>query len=601
MSETQPQDRTDQRARGAWATWLVSGLWGIVYAATASKYVQGGDNGEFATLLARGGVAHPPGFPLYVLYLRAVHGLPAASPAHAAALATALLGALSVLMLQRSAIAWGASSRAAILSAALYGGSSLAWHLSTHAEVFAPNALVAVTIAWLAADGGPLRGWRRVGALGLAAGLGLGIHPSIVLTAPLGLYGVYRGLAEDRKWATGAMAGVGALGIGLASYLSILWFARDPDAGWVWRAPDGVTGLVQYFLRKEYGTFQLAAGDQPVMPARHVVHLAAQLVTDLMGLPLICLVAAGKAVWRKRSARVLGRAPVNAIILAFLLAGPVFVSVFNLPLAGIALRVVERFYLLPQILCCLLIALSLDALIPQVLRRLPFAAGLTAAVSAVGVLLHLQAIQQDNGPSVDDYLRDTLAFVAPRALIFGTGDHRLFGFVYAREALGLRQDAQFIDPVFDSPSYRRWVRSTAGLDVPPDRMLSSRDLVAAALKSGRPVYATDLFDRCLQDEFVMWPEGTLLRILPAAAHPPPIRAIEERNLALLNGFQFEGVTERQIDTWAGGVCSDYARPWFLLSQAYGDIGMLRDSARCRGRGLAIFPWYEQVTARAAAQ
>src|SRR5438552_1309526 len=59
-----------------------------LYTTTATRYVLGGDNAEFVALAADGGVAHPPGYPLYVLYLRALHGIPAATPAHAAALAT---------------------------------------------------------------------------------------------------------------------------------------------------------------------------------------------------------------------------------------------------------------------------------------------------------------------------------------------------------------------------------------------------------------------------------------------------------------------------------------------------------------------------------
>src|SRR5690349_19753397 len=85
----------------------VPSIVGIVYFVTAARHVLGGDNGEFATLFARGGVAHPPGFPLYVLWLRALHGIPASSPAHGAASATAILGVATVVVLQRACRAWG--------------------------------------------------------------------------------------------------------------------------------------------------------------------------------------------------------------------------------------------------------------------------------------------------------------------------------------------------------------------------------------------------------------------------------------------------------------------------------------------------------------
>src|SRR5262249_15743297 len=57
-------------------SWLERSWWfGLfataVYAAFASPYVVAPDNAEFATLGALGGVAHPSGYPLYVLWLRA--------------------------------------------------------------------------------------------------------------------------------------------------------------------------------------------------------------------------------------------------------------------------------------------------------------------------------------------------------------------------------------------------------------------------------------------------------------------------------------------------------------------------------------------------
>ncbi|HEX7840175.1 MAG TPA: DUF2723 domain-containing protein, partial [Kofleriaceae bacterium] len=70
----------------------------IAYIAFASPHVVDGDNAEFATLGAIGGRAHPSGYPLYVLWLRMWSWLPG-TPAHAAAIATALLGALAIAVL----------------------------------------------------------------------------------------------------------------------------------------------------------------------------------------------------------------------------------------------------------------------------------------------------------------------------------------------------------------------------------------------------------------------------------------------------------------------------------------------------------------------
>src|ERR1044072_8804462 len=87
--------------------WLL-GLRAIVaYSAVASRYIVDGDNAEFATLGAIGGRAHPSGYPLYVLWLRAWSWLPGATAAHTAALATAILGGLGIAVLHAACRAWG--------------------------------------------------------------------------------------------------------------------------------------------------------------------------------------------------------------------------------------------------------------------------------------------------------------------------------------------------------------------------------------------------------------------------------------------------------------------------------------------------------------
>src|SRR3954471_3237912 len=93
----------------------------VVYAALGSSRIVDGDSAEFATLGALGGRAHPSGYPLYVLWLRLWSWLPGATPAHTAAIATAILGALTVAVLHAACRAWGARPLAATVSVAIVG------------------------------------------------------------------------------------------------------------------------------------------------------------------------------------------------------------------------------------------------------------------------------------------------------------------------------------------------------------------------------------------------------------------------------------------------------------------------------------------------
>src|SRR5690348_12022087 len=84
-----------------------------VYLWIAPPHITGGDNAEYVTLGTIGGVAHPSGYPLYLLWLRAMSWLPAGSPAHATAIATCVLGVAQLLVLHAACRAWGARALAA--------------------------------------------------------------------------------------------------------------------------------------------------------------------------------------------------------------------------------------------------------------------------------------------------------------------------------------------------------------------------------------------------------------------------------------------------------------------------------------------------------
>src|SRR5580704_7073110 len=113
----------------------------VGYALTAPRWILGGDNGEFSSLYATGGIAHPPGYPSMVIWLRLWHWLPTDSPAYGASLATVILGVLAVWTVQRACLAWGASTGATAFASAVYAFSPMAWKMGCHAEVFAMNAM----------------------------------------------------------------------------------------------------------------------------------------------------------------------------------------------------------------------------------------------------------------------------------------------------------------------------------------------------------------------------------------------------------------------------------------------------------------------------
>ena len=308
-----------------------------LYFLTAATTVEGADNGEFCTLFATGGVAHPSGYPLYTLLLRAFAWMPASTPAHGAALVTAGIGLAAVALLYFACRAWGAEPWAAALGATVFGVSPIAWDLATQAEVFSLNAALAAAIVLLAAPLGPAKGRSRVLWLGLLAGLGLSNHHTIVLLAPLGIWAFVRGVRESTETGTSALRtlalGVGALLLGLLPYASLPFAARgDLTTRWVWGDVTTLGGIFDHLRRADYGTTELALHGAPFRPMLQMAALARRLLVDLRVVP--CLVGVGfLAIAGTRSAAVKGtphRFAIASLGAAFLLAGPVFASATNI-------------------------------------------------------------------------------------------------------------------------------------------------------------------------------------------------------------------------------------------------------------------------------
>ena len=596
---------------------LVPWLAGIAYVFTAGPSVLGGDNGELAGLGAVGGVAHPPGYPLYVLVLRAFAWLPASSPAHRAALVTAVVGALAVAALAWAARAWGASRLSAAIAAGLFAFGPLAWTLSTHAEVFALNILCAMLLVGLSCPSAkPPAGSElaRASAIGLVAGLGVSNHHSIVLMAPVALVGLVTALARTRPRAHAARAvlatltAAAAFAVGLLPYAYVLVRARAASAGdaCTWGYPRTVSGLVAHFLRTDYGTFQLGISSAKPEVGAHVLALVERLFVDLFGAPVVLvagLVAAARA--RDRSTPPRAYVPLAALVSSLLLAGPIFAARFNLPAHGLAALVTQRFHLLPLAVACVLLALATDACLraSASARVATFVGFVAPAFLVVRAVISYPDVREHHRPTTELYLRNVLRMVPEGAVILGSGDDLFGGFMYARCALGLRPDVEFIAPhMLLTDWYPPRVDARLGIplvrasrDASRDgsreagrRVLPARDLLAQLLATGRPVFVTDWFAKGLEKAAPSYPIGPLIRVVPSPTELPDPDALATANERVFSAMELEPIPP-EPDTWGAIRAADYARPWLVLGDAFAERGSADRAEEMRRRARILTP------------
>lgn len=180
---------------GWWLALPLAGL-GALYLRTMSRYVLPGDPAEFVTVVATFGLAHPTGYPLYVVAARAWMLATSFVPPEMAVNAFSLACGLGLLLLVGGAArACGVSPGATVVALLLLGTTRSAWRFSLHAEVYTFHALLvaglllaiargSTSLASVSPNARPASGRRHLVLAFYLAGLGLGAHMTSLLLLP---------------------------------------------------------------------------------------------------------------------------------------------------------------------------------------------------------------------------------------------------------------------------------------------------------------------------------------------------------------------------------------------------------------------------------
>lgn len=514
------------------------------------------------------------------MWLRAWSWLPVA-PAHAAALATALIGAGIVGMLHAVCRAWGARPLAATAAVTMYAASPLVLQFHTEAEVFALNGLIVAAVLWLAADGGPLRGMPRVVSLALVAGLGLANHSTCVLAAPVGLYGAVRGMREAKQRPVVVVAAaLGALVAGLLPYVYLLVTWEPPLA---WTQLHGLGDLVHHFLRRDYGgSGRLTAMNTPVDYPAQLWLLTRSLGWAYLWVPAAAAIGALGyfAVRRGWQWRMLA--------VSFVLAGPLLITRFNIDAFGTGAYVCSRFHLLP----ILLLAIPLAVVIEPLLERVALTLGSVVAVFAFAAIAgrSLPHQMRAQSPAIENALRATLDALPPKSVVIVSPESFHFGFAYLQDVIGLRPDVIVISwPKIKSPEYRdRLARRTGLAFTAPKGGVLSAAVAEQVLARGQPMFI-DAYGGGIARAFPTYPLGLLFRVLPRGTQPPSPREVYELNHAMLEKQDLAYSHPFEEDEPAADLHVFYARTWSMIGDALAASGDADDAASAREIAAGLAP------------
>ncbi|MDB4963026.1 MAG: transrane protein isoform [Myxococcales bacterium] len=550
----------------------------------APSHVVDGDNSEFSTLSVTGGTAHPSGYPLFVLWLRAMSWLPGASPAHTAAIATAILAAVSILILHAACRAWGARPLAATIACAVFAGGPIVLRTYTEAEVFALNGVVVATVLWLAAEQGPLRGARRAIALGLIAGLGLSNHMTCALLAPVGLLGVVRGVREASRASRSGVAVIGATVLAvLAGLTPYAYLLAAPDTPLSWGKVHDVEELIAMVLRQDYGGPGAFRSTGPeVSPWTSIASLGTDMARGWLWVPLTAgLVTFGWRIVRPKAPE--DRWGWSMLATSLLLAGPVLVSRFNVPPEGLGLYVCRRFYLLPMLLAAIPISVAISELGDLLERRIGSRRAVLASVvaSTLGLAVvaatSLPAISVVHGPAVENSAHNLLGSLPKDAVVIASQDELHAATGYVQTALGVRQDVTIVTWTIMTLDWYRARMAKRGIVAAPGPGSPLVRVVATLLAKGRPVFVDRLQTEVIAS-FPTHPYGIVIRVLPPGAPMPSVPEVFTINQQLYAAFVLDEPQPGPDDEYATVVHRRYAGIWQMIGTALAREGKHEDAA-----------------------
>lgn len=405
----------------------------------------GSDGGDLIAAAATGGVAHPTGYPLYLILARGFQLLPIGSLAFRTNLLSAVAAALAAALIYfvvsdyLSSIDEEKSPRwlTGLISAYAFGLSPLVWSQAVITEVYALNAFFIALILFLVSTTAIQKTGlnNRDRMLGLTFGLAVGNHVTIILVFPIILLSRISVHAVTGKWQFDARSlcrRIAWILVGLLVYftLPLRAFSKPPIN---WGNPltfDGFKWLVTGELYQDQ-IFALT----PAFVLERVQAIAGLLI-EQFGILGLVFGLIGIIVFYKRSQ----------------LHWQTIWIFFAYSVLALGYATFDSFiYLIPAILCfSIWIGLGVSGMMGFVAQKSPRIGSLLSIIFALYLFLlagsHWSQVDASRDTRAEKFGREVLAQSPEQAIVFAKGDKAIFTLWYFHFALHQRPDLVVIAP-----------------------------------------------------------------------------------------------------------------------------------------------------------
>lgn len=426
-----------------------------IYLHNVSPSVYGGDVGDFVIASLTRGIAHPSGYPLFVLLGVIFDQLPIhQTPAWKVGLVSVFFSSFSVVVMYFIILELLKKRLLAVITALSLAFLYSFWLYAEVAEVFALNSFFELFLLLL----GILYYTRKkivfLYLLSFFAGLSLTNHEIIVLLFPSLFLLIIKANWKILLNRLVLIKCIVLFLLGLLPYIYIpIADSHISDTTFTWDTQHSLKETIHHIFRLEYGWHPNT--DKNV--SARVFPLLAYVAYWLRELPFIALISCIAGVYsmiRQRKVYILG-----VILLAFALSGPGYILYGSTPVADeFTQGVLERFYGISPLffliflpfgitLCIDIIIKLLTLLQPGIIKKIYYKNFLLLPFFIIPLYLFLQNFPTTNLHNIrigDDFGKDLLASLPKNSTLLLYGDTVVFNAVYIQKAFGVREDVHLI-------------------------------------------------------------------------------------------------------------------------------------------------------------
>ena len=430
---------------------LIAGLGALgLYATTVARTITwkhgGGDGPELSAAAAVLGIAHPTGYPLYLMLGHLFTLIPVGEVAFRVGLLSATAGAVGVALATylavtlsngQSATGTGYMARLPPLLGGLAGGAVLAtsplyWSQATIPEVYTLHAAIVLGALTMLVAWKPGRD-RLLVATALLFGVGMGDHVTLALLAlPAGVFVLVRDPEVLRRRTLAFVMLAFLAGLSVYAYLP-LRAAADPPLNW--GNPSDASRFLAHVTARSYQGY-LGGRSIPGVIGR--ASAMAQLLIAQLTWPglVLALLGLGELARERKS--------LTRLLLAYIVITSVFTLFYNAEN--------PETYFIPAVL---VLAVSLGVAVARLAsarleRWLALAA--LVAIPAWQIWINLPAMDLSHDHTAADWARQTLESAPADGVVVTQIDDKTFALWYMQAVEHLRPDVAVVDrrlTVFD--------------------------------------------------------------------------------------------------------------------------------------------------------